>query len=119
VTAWAERVADEAGLELRPGRMVVELRPPIAVDKGTVVEELCTGFHAAAFAGDDVGDLAAFAALDRLRADDRIVHAVRIAVQSSEEPPGLVAASDVQVDGPAGLAALLRDLGAAIRNAPA
>ena len=99
--------------------MAVELRPPVPVDKGTVVEELCAGLEAAAFAGDDAGDLAAFDALDRLQRDGRLAHAVRIGVRSAEAPPELMARADVAVDGPAGLAALLAELGARIRRAPA
>jgi trehalose 6-phosphate phosphatase len=116
---WAARVAGDTGLELHPGRMVVELRPPVAVDKGTVVEALCDGLVAAAFAGDDAGDLAAFAALDRLHARGQLAHAVRIAVRSPEEPAALVAAGDVHVDGPAGLVRLLHELATAIRPEPA
>jgi trehalose 6-phosphate phosphatase len=94
--------------------MAVELRPPVAMDKGVVVEELTAGFTAAAFAGDDLGDLPAFAALDRLVAEARLHHAVRIGVRSPEEPPEVVALADVHVDGPAGLAALLDELASAI-----
>ena len=79
-----------AGLELHPARMAAELRPPIPMDKGTVVEELCDGLDVAAFAGDDAGDLAAFDALDRLEATGRLVGAVRIAVASPEGPPELI-----------------------------
>lgn len=118
-TAWVAGAAARTGLELDPAKMAAELRPPVPVDKGTVVEELCDGLVAAAFAGDDVGDLAAFDALDRLQRDGRVQHAVRIVVRSAEEPPELVARSDVQVDGPAGLAALLADLAAQITSAPA
>jgi trehalose 6-phosphate phosphatase len=116
---WAARAAASAGLELHPAKMAAELRPPVAMDKGDVVEELSRGVAAAAFAGDDAGDLAAFGALDRLQQDGRLEHAVRIAVRSPEAPPELVARADVVVDGPPGLAALLDDLAAAIRNAPA
>jgi len=101
------RLAERHGLAAVPMRMGVELRPPVPVDKGTVVEELAAGRHAALFAGDDQGDLAAFAALDRLVADGRLDHAVRVAVRSDEAPPALLEAADHQVDGPAGLAALL------------
>lgn len=117
--AWAARAAAAAGLELHPAKMAAELRPPVPVDKGNVVEELCAGFAAAAFAGDDMGDLAAFDALDRLQAQGRLEHAVRIAVRSPEEPPDLVARADVRVDGPAGLATLLAELAAEITSAPA
>ncbi len=63
-TRWAAEAAPRLGLEapLR-GRMAVELRPPVPVDKGTTVAELARGMRTAAFAGDDAGDLPAFAAL--------------------------------------------------------
>jgi trehalose 6-phosphate phosphatase len=117
--AWAARAAAAAGLELHPAKMAAEIRPPVAVDEGTVVEELCRGLTVAGFAGDDAGDLAAFDALDRLEMEGRLERAVRIAVRSPEEPPELVARSDLAVDGPAGLAGALTDLADAIRNAPA
>jgi trehalose 6-phosphate phosphatase len=119
VSEWAARAASGAGLELHPAKMAAELRPPVAMDKGRVVEELCEGQAVAAFAGDDAGDLSAFGALDRMQQDGRLAHAVRIAVRSSEAPAELVARADVAVDGPRGLAELLDDLAAAIRNAPA
>jgi trehalose 6-phosphate phosphatase len=112
--AWAARVAGPAGLVLHPGRMVVELRPPVPVDKGTVVAGLADGMTAAAFAGDDLGDLAAFRALAELLADGRVQHVARIAVRSGEEPAALVDAADAAVDGPAALAHELRELAAAI-----
>ena len=46
--------------------MSVELHPPVAVDKGTVLAELASGLAAACFIGDDAGDLPAFDALDEL-----------------------------------------------------
>ena len=99
--------------------MAAELRPPVPVDKGAVVEDLCDGLAAAAYAGDDQGDLTAFDALDRLVGQGRLERAVRIVVRSPEEPPELVARSDVRVDGPAGLAVLLAELAAEITSAPA
>jgi len=119
IQAWAGRAARESGLETHPAKMAIEIRPPVPMDKGSVVEELCAGLDAAAFAGDDSGDLAAFDALDRLTATGRLADAVRIGVQSSEAPAALLARADVQVDGPPGLAALLEALGARIRRAPA
>jgi trehalose 6-phosphate phosphatase len=116
---WAARAAAGAGLELHPARMAAELRPPVPIDKGDVVEELCDGLDAAAFAGDDSGDLAAFDALDRMQAGGRLPVAVRIGVTSPEGPAELFERADLQVEGPAGLARLLADLGDAIRRAPA
>jgi trehalose 6-phosphate phosphatase len=69
----------------------------------------------AAFAGDDAGDLAAFDALDRLQRDGTLRAAVRVAVRSNEAPVDLIARADVVVDGPAGLAALLAELGESLR----
>jgi trehalose 6-phosphate phosphatase len=87
--------------------MAVELRPPVAIDKGTAVHELVQGFRIGAFAGDDIGDLPAFAALARAVDDGALARGVRVGVQSPEAPPELVGSVDVLVDGPAGLAALL------------
>lgn len=100
--AWAEdfarRWSERTGMVLQHGRMAVELRPPVGPDKGAVVETLARPCRAACFAGDDVGDLAAFAALDRLAAGG--LAAVRVAVTDEESPPELAARADVVVDGP-------------------
>ncbi|HEV8628472.1 MAG TPA: trehalose-phosphatase [Acidimicrobiia bacterium] len=106
--ALGRRLAQRHGLAAHPMRMGMELRAPVSVDKGTAVAELAAGRHAALFAGDDHGDLAGFAALDQLVASGRLDHAVRVAVRSDEAPPALLEAADYQVDGPAGVAALLR-----------
>jgi trehalose 6-phosphate phosphatase len=113
-TRWAAEAAPRLGLDapLR-GRMAVELRPPVPVDKGTTVARLAAGMDTAAFAGDDVGDLPAFAALRALVHDGSLMHAVSIGVTSEESPPE-VRGADVVVEGPAGLAALLDALADAI-----
>jgi trehalose 6-phosphate phosphatase len=111
---WAAEAAPRLGLEapLR-GRMAVELRPPVPVDKGTTVAELARGMRTAAFAGDDAGDLPAFSALHALADDGTLAHAVSIGVTSDESPPA-VRAADVVVEGPPGLASLLDALADAI-----
>lgn len=48
-------------LGVEEGKMVIELRPPIDADKGTAVASLADGYDDVAYAGDDVGDLPAFA----------------------------------------------------------
>ena len=93
-TLWASRT----GLVLQPGRMAVEFRPPVDIDKGSVVERLARDCTAACFAGDDAGDLAAFEALDRLA--QRGLHTVRMAVADEESPPELAASADLVVEGP-------------------
>lgn len=64
VTALAREVAAATGLVPRPGRKSVELLPPIRTDKGTVIRNWAAHLRAACYLGDDLGDLAAFAALD-------------------------------------------------------
>jgi trehalose 6-phosphate phosphatase len=96
----------ELGLTVYPTRMARELRPPLAVDKGSAVRALLRDAPAAtsaAFAGDDRGDLPALDALDALEAEGRLTGAVRIAVRSTEVPGELIERADIIVDGPAGL----------------
>lgn len=107
--SWCEAAAASTGLALHVGRRSFELRPPLQVDKGTVVDGVVAGFAAACFLGDDVGDLPAFDALDRLRAASGAT-AVRIGVRSDEAPDGLLARADLVLDGPAGSLAFLRAL---------
>jgi trehalose 6-phosphate phosphatase len=104
--SFAEEIARETNLELHPGKMSVELRPPLLADKGTVVAELCRGLRAACFVGDDRGDLAAFAALDRLAEEGMVT--CKVAAASAEIPPELQAAADLVVHGPEGVVSLLR-----------
>ncbi|MGH9115541.1 MAG: trehalose-phosphatase, partial [Acidimicrobiales bacterium] len=66
----AEIAAAEAaasGLVAHPGKMSVELRPPVGTDKWSVVADLSAGLRSVLFAGDDLGYLPAFAALVQLR----------------------------------------------------
>jgi len=109
--AFGERWAGRSGLVLQPGRRALELRPPLDIDKGRVVERVAAGSSAALFAGDDAGDLPAFAALDRLAASGMTV--VKMAVADDESPASLVAAADVVVAGPAEALDLLGRLAAA------
>ena len=66
VRMWADFQAARSGLLVRPAKMSVELHPPIDVDKGSALIELCRAadVRAAMYVGDDIGDLPAFAALD-------------------------------------------------------
>lgn len=110
VEGWARGQAARSGLLVRPAKMSVELHPPIAIDKGTTLVKLCheAEVRAACYLGDDVGDLPAFDALDRLA--DEGLHTVRVAVTGAETPPALTDRADVTVEGPAGAVALLRSL---------
>lgn len=108
VRTWCDEAAARTGLVVHPARMSDELRPAVEVDKGTMVAELAEGLSAVCFLGDDIGDLPAFEALDRLRAEG--VATLKVVVASSEAPGPLMAAADVVVDGPAAALTLLREL---------
>jgi len=98
--------ATALGLQAQFGRKVLEVRPPVAADKGTAVRTLLEqrGLRRALYAGDDTTDLDAFRGLDALDV------AVRIAVASAEGPPALREAADLVVESPAQLVELLRRL---------
>jgi trehalose 6-phosphate phosphatase len=108
VRAFAHDLAARHGLEELPGRSAIELRPPVPVDKGHAAAALVDGFAVGAFAGDDLGDVAAFDALAAAAAGGRLERAVRIGVDSPEAPAALHASVDVLVDGPEGLLRLFR-----------
>jgi trehalose 6-phosphate phosphatase len=109
VRAYAEEVADAAGLVVRSARMSVELHPPIQEDKGTAVARFAEEVDGPVmFLGDDVGDLAAFDALDELAAHGRAT--ARVVADSDEIEPVLRERADVVVEGPDGVLELLRSL---------
>jgi len=105
---WAAERASSSGLVAQPGRLSVELLPPVRSDKGTVVEELATALSSVCFFGDDVGDLPAFSALRRLRSAGNAT--IAVGVKSPEQPDGLADAVDLLVGGPEEAVALLRSL---------
>jgi trehalose 6-phosphate phosphatase len=108
VATWADGAAERSGLLVRPAKMSLELHPPVSVDKGSVVESRAEGCTAVAYVGDDEGDLPAFAALDRLARGG--TDTVKVAVRTPDASPALLAAADLQVDGPVGAVELLRTL---------
>jgi trehalose 6-phosphate phosphatase len=97
-----------AGLVAVGGRKSVELLPPAVGDKGTVVAAWATGCDAAAYLGDDRGDLPAFRALDELARSGTTVR--KVAVAGPDVPHALTSAADVVVRGPEGALALLSAL---------
>jgi trehalose 6-phosphate phosphatase len=101
-------LAERHGMAVEPGRNVIEARSP-GMDKGTVVRGLVEDLGAGGvlFAGDDLGDLEAFAAVEDLR--DQGLPTLLVCSASDEES-ALLARSDVVVKGPDGVLELLRTL---------
>jgi trehalose 6-phosphate phosphatase len=104
----ARQIAESHGLEVILGKLVWELRPGVHSDKGDAVRRVTAESKArgVVVAGDDLGDLSAFAAALDLQA--RGGDALRIAVDSAEAPPALIDEADLIVDGSRGLLAFLR-----------
>ncbi|MBM9620820.1 trehalose-phosphatase [Streptomyces zhihengii] len=100
-------LASRHGLVLEPGRMVLELRPP-GMDKGVALAEYVreVGATSVLYAGDDLGDLAAYTAVDKLRSDGT----PGVLVCSGDEVPELGERADVVVAGPGAVADLLSAL---------
>ncbi|MGA5123593.1 trehalose-phosphatase [Streptomyces pseudogriseolus] len=101
-------LATRHGLVVEPGRMVLELRPP-GMDKGVALLRYARdiGAESVLYAGDDLGDLAAFTAVDKLRGSG--VPGVLVC-SGSEEVTELRERADLVVDGPSGVVGLLRAL---------
>ena len=100
------------GLELREGRLSIELRPTGAGDKGSALRQVVERYRlrGAVVVGDDVTDLDMFRAAAELRAEGRLAAAI-VAVGGGGEVPAAVAdAADLLVASPAELVALLAAL---------
>jgi len=104
--------AGRAGLELRWGRKVLELRPPGGGGKDAAVAALLAAdqVEAATYAGDDRTDLDAFRRLRELEQAGELKTAVCVGVASDEGPAELAEEADLTVDGPPGWLALLEAL---------
>ena len=110
VDAIAER-AQAAGLRTHWGRKVLEVRPPVKIDKGAgiirLLDEVGPDIEMALYVGDDMTDLDAFRAISALAAEGRLELALRVGVHSDEGPSEISSESDFTVDGPEGVRELL------------
>jgi len=106
------RQAEAEGFAVHWGRKVLEVRPPVALDKGLGIATLLRGAEvtAAMYVGDDTTDLDAFRGLRTLVDDGDLASALCVAVSSDEAPPELAREADLTVDGPAGVRRLLEAL---------
>ncbi len=105
-------LAQEAGLRLEPGNLVLELRPP-GIDKGVALRRLIesTGARSILYAGDDLGDLSAYRAIQEQRENG--LRGVLLATRSSNATE-LIEAADIVVDDPSGVVTVLTALSDAI-----
>ena len=105
-------LAHGLGLTVEPGRQVIELRA-VATDKGVALRDLVDrlGSEVVVYAGDDLGDVPAYDAVDALEAEG--ITGFRVC-SSSPEQDALLARADVVLDGPDGVAAWLTELADAL-----
>jgi len=113
--AAIERVAEaaeKAGFTAHWGRKVLEIRPPVRIDKGAGIVGLLRDMElaAAVYVGDDMTDLDAFRGIDELVESGVIGHGVKVGVASDEGPSALEDEADVMVEGTDGVRDLLRAL---------
>ena len=95
----ARAAATRHGLRLTLGRMIFEVRPALAVNKGTAIRELAQdlGLRGIVFFGDDVTDVDAFRALRELREAGEAA-TLRVGVLGPETSPTVLAEIDVSVE---------------------
>jgi trehalose 6-phosphate phosphatase len=100
------------GLVPHWGRKVLEVRPPVPIDKGTAVARIVRRANVTGtlYGGDDTTDLDAFRELRQLRAGGALSHAVCVGVRSAEGPAAIADEADIVVDGPPGMQELLARL---------
>jgi trehalose 6-phosphate phosphatase len=111
VRSLAER-AEQEGFAIHWGRKVLEVRPPVALDKGLGIAALLRGapVTTAMYVGDDTTDLDAFRGLRQLVQSGKLESAVCVAVSSDEAPPELAREADLTVDGTDAVRGLLEAL---------
>ncbi|MEA2312964.1 MAG: trehalose 6-phosphate phosphatase [Solirubrobacteraceae bacterium] len=104
--------AEDAGFTTHWGRKVLEIRPPVRIDKGAGIVALLRDMDldAAVYVGDDVTDIDAFHGLTELIEMGRLGSAVRIGVRSEEGPSKLAEEADHMVEGTDGVRDFLKAL---------
>ena len=104
--------AEAAGLRTHWGRKVLEVRPPVRIDKGAGIMSFLDGadVDVALYVGDDATDLDAFHALTQLLEEGKLAKAMRVGVRSEDGPAQITEEADVVVDGTEGVQELLAAL---------
>ena len=104
-----KRLAAAHALDIREGKMVLEIGPGAGVNKGAAVERLAREFRltGAIILGDDVTDCDAFDALHRLMRE-RGLRGAAVAVVDAETPEAVLRKADYRLSGMAEVEEFLR-----------
>lgn len=119
----------QSGLLVSEGKMVVELRPPVATNKGTALLDLVTSYQldSLVYIGDDLADAQAFESLKNYQKEKFLIASnpnlnaftsLTIGVNSLELPAALAANADFLVEGVAGVEHLLNWLASQFESYP-
>lgn len=113
------KLAEAEGFTVHWGRKVLEVRPPVTLDKSLGVNALLGGLQgipeqrrvgAAVYVGDDTTDLDAFRGLRALVEVGALDSAICVGVRSEETPEELQRQADLMIDGTDGVRELLEAL---------
>lgn len=109
--------ANPKGLRVTRGKLVVELRPPLDIDKGVAIESFIRerGLRSALYLGDDQTDIDAFRTLRRLTEEGACL-GIAVAVLHGEALENLATEADIALDAVEAVPGFLRWL---LANTPA
>jgi trehalose 6-phosphate phosphatase len=106
--AEVKELASDHDLRVTRGQMVVEIRPPVELSKGTSVLALIDEYELCSlmYIGDDITDVDAFHAL-RSRREEQGQHFYSVGVMEERTPEPVLENADALVTGVEGVIALL------------
>ena len=105
-----EEPARSIGMHLSEGKRVIEIRTPLAINKGEALRRFVQrfGLHGVIFAGDDRTDLDAILEIRNLRKE--VVAALSIVVEHGDTLPALLEQGDIVVQAVGGMVDMLREI---------
>ncbi|GAB4481482.1 MAG: trehalose-phosphatase [Anaerolineae bacterium] len=105
----AQRIAAAHGLHCYEGRMIFDLRPPVALNKGTALRAMVhrCWLDGALYLGDDITDVDAMQAARELR-ETGACFALSVGVSAAETPPAVYESADLLAEGVGDVELLLR-----------
>ncbi len=92
-------IKESRGLKIAEGRKVIEIRPPVGHDKGTILQKFIfdNNIKKIIYLGDDITDVDAFNKLNKLK-NEGIVETFSIVVNSKETPDYVKESADFYVN---------------------
>lgn len=112
-------IPEARGLLVTEGKLVVEVRPPVGVDKGTSLKQLVMeyGLKGVIYLGDDLTDVDAFRSLHALSSQGRCV-GLALGVLGQDTPPGIEQEADLLLRGVPEVEELLQRVAQTYPTAP-